>query len=64
MSTVTTRDRSPKGSGQSPQFKMRITPELKEQLEAEAGKDKVSLANWMKDLARQELKRRGIEPKG
>lgn len=43
---------------------MRITPELKEQLEAEAGKDNVSLANWIKDLARQELKRRGIEPKG
>lgn len=64
MSIVTTRDRSPKGGGQSPQFKMRITPELKEQLEAEAGKDNVSLANWIKDLARQELKRRGIDPKG
>ncbi|QGH64320.1 toxin-antitoxin system HicB family antitoxin [Serratia proteamaculans] len=43
---------------------MRITPELKEQLEAEANKDNVSLANWIKELARQELKRRGIEPKG
>ncbi|HDS5482443.1 TPA: hypothetical protein RG707_002671 [Serratia liquefaciens] len=43
---------------------MRITPELKEQLETEANKDNVSLANWIKELARQELKRRGIEPKG
>jgi len=64
LSTATTRDRSPKGAGQSPQFKMRITPELKEQLETEANKDNVSLANWIKELARQELKRRGIEPKG
>jgi len=64
LSTVTTRDKSPKGGGQSPQFKMRITPELKEQLDAEADKDNVSLANWIKELARQELKRRGIEPKG
>lgn len=64
LSTVTTRDRSPKGGGQSPQFKMRITPELKEQLEVEAAKDNVSLANWMKELARQELIRRGVVPKG
>lgn len=64
MSTITSRDKSPKGAGQSPQFKMRITPELKEQLDTEAVKDNVSLANWIKELAREELRRRGIDPKG
>ncbi|OTB67553.1 hypothetical protein AW064_02635 [Escherichia coli] len=43
---------------------MRIVPELKEQFDNEASNDGVSLANWLKELGRAELKRRGIEPKG
>ncbi|PSY40779.1 hypothetical protein C7B09_15510 [Escherichia albertii] len=43
---------------------MRIAPELKEQFDREANNDGVSLANWLKELGRTELKRRGIEPKG
>ena len=62
MSTIK-RDKSPKGEGLSPTFQIRIAPELREQLNAEAAKDGVSLGNWNKELARQELKRRGIEPK-
>ncbi|MGC4882185.1 toxin-antitoxin system HicB family antitoxin [Providencia hangzhouensis] len=62
MSTVK-RDKSPKGDGQSPQFRMRITPELKEQFEAAAKESNMSLANWLKTLGRKELERLGIEPK-
>nr|WP_075180610.1 hypothetical protein [Pantoea sp. 1.19] len=58
------RDKSPKGEGQSPQFRMRITPELKEQFESVAAESGVSLANWLKTLGRKELERLGIEPKG
>ncbi|MBD2798360.1 toxin-antitoxin system HicB family antitoxin [Xenorhabdus sp. 18] len=58
------RDKSPKGDGQSPQFRMRITPELKEQFEDAAQKSGMSLANWLKTLGRTELERLGIEPKG
>ncbi|MBG6243127.1 MAG: toxin-antitoxin system HicB family antitoxin [Candidatus Symbiopectobacterium sp. Dall1.0] len=60
----TARDRKPKGGGQSPQFKMRISPSLKEQMESEAEREGVSLANWLKQLAREKLQSRGIEPKG
>ncbi|MEM8422907.1 toxin-antitoxin system HicB family antitoxin [Morganella morganii] len=63
MSTVK-RDKSPKGDGQSPQFRMRVTPELKEQFEAAAKQSNMSLANWLKTLGRKELERLGIEPKG
>ncbi|MDD9340012.1 MAG: toxin-antitoxin system HicB family antitoxin [Providencia heimbachae] len=63
MSTVK-RDKSPKGDGQSPQFKMRITPELKEQFEAAAKESNMSLSNWLKTLGRKELERLGIKPKG
>lgn len=45
-------------------FNVRIAPELREQLDEVAKIDGVSLGNWLKELARQELKRRGIEPKG
>lgn len=62
--SIISRDRQPKGGGQSPQFKMRIPPELKAQLDNESLKDGVSIASWLKDLARQELIRRGITPKG
>lgn len=61
---MSTRDSQSRGAGKSPPFHMRINPELKEQFEKEAQMDGVSLANWFKELARQELKRRGIEPKG
>ncbi|HBE9079256.1 toxin-antitoxin system HicB family antitoxin [Serratia fonticola] len=61
---VTVRDSQPRGAGKSPPFHMRINPELKTQLETEAERDGVSLANWIKELARRELIVRGIKPKG
>ncbi|MFP2516139.1 toxin-antitoxin system HicB family antitoxin [Buttiauxella agrestis] len=61
---MSTRDSQSRGAGKSPPFHMRINPDLKEQFEKEAQADGVSLANWFKELARQELKRRGIEPQG
>ncbi|EIV2914640.1 toxin-antitoxin system HicB family antitoxin [Serratia marcescens] len=57
-------DKGPKGAGKSPMFNVRIAPELREQLDEIAKADGVSLGNWLKELARRELKRRGIEPKG
>jgi predicted HicB family RNase H-like nuclease len=63
MSTIK-RDKSPKGLGKSPMFNVRLVPEFKEQLEAAAEREGVSLGNWMKELARAELRRQGIEPKG
>ncbi|EOU7175801.1 toxin-antitoxin system HicB family antitoxin, partial [Escherichia coli] len=51
-------------AGRSPTFQIRITPELREQLDREALKDGVSLANWLKGVARDELRRRGVTPKG
>ncbi|WP_409309857.1 hypothetical protein [Pectobacterium sp. B1J-3] len=63
MSTIK-RDKSPKGAGWSPTFQIRITPELKEQFEVAAIDAGMSLANWLKTLGREELKRLGIEPKG
>ena len=62
--SIVSREKKPKGGGQSPQFKMRIDPALKEQLDAVAAEEGVSLANWLKGLARQALVERGIEPKG
>lgn len=58
------KDRTPKTGGKSPTFQIRINPELREQLDLEAAKDQTTLGNWFKEVARQELKRRGIEPKG
>ncbi|MDU5512630.1 MAG: toxin-antitoxin system HicB family antitoxin [Enterobacter sp.] len=58
------REKKPKGGGQSPQFKMRIDPALKEQLDAVAAEEGVSLASWLKELAREALRLRKIEPKG
>ena len=63
MST-TKRDRTPKGEGLSPTFQIRINPELREQLNEAAEREGVSLGNWLKQLARKELQRQGIEPKG
>lgn len=54
----------PKGGGQSPQFKMRIDPALKEQLDAVAAEEGVSLASWLKELAREALRKKGKEPRG
>ncbi|EMX8900081.1 TPA: hypothetical protein QCG03_004486 [Enterobacter bugandensis] len=43
---------------------MRIDPALKEQLDAVAAEEGVSLASWLKELAREALRLRKIEPKG
>ena len=59
MSTIIQRDKQPKGSGKAPAFQIRITPELKEA----ASKAGMSLGNWLKELARKELRKQGIEPK-
>jgi len=56
--------KNPKGGGQSPQFKLRNDLALKEQLEAVAKAEDVSLTSWLKELARKELKNRGKEPLG
>lgn len=58
------RDKSPKGEGWSPTFQLRINPELRQQLNDAAEREGTSLGNWMKELARAELRRQGIEPKG
>ncbi|HGP0312875.1 TPA: YlcI/YnfO family protein [Citrobacter freundii] len=63
MSTIK-RDKTPKGEGGSPTFQIRINPELRQQLNDAAEREGVSLGNWMKELARAELRRQGIEPKG
>ena len=62
--SIISREKKPKGGGQSPQFKKRIDPALKEQLDAVAAEEGVSLASWLKGLARKELIERGIAPKG
>lgn len=63
MSTIK-RDKTPKGEGLSPTFQIRIIPELRQQLNEAAEREGVSLGNWIKELARAELRRQGIEPKG
>ena len=62
--SIIASEKKPKGGGQSPQFKMRIDPALKEQLDAVAAEEGVSLASWFKELAREALRLRKIEPKG
>lgn len=62
--SITSRDKKPKGGGQSPQFKMRIDPALRKQLDVESAEQGISLANWFKNLAREVLRQKGIEPKG
>lgn len=64
LMSIIAREKKPKGGGQSPQFKMRIDPALKEQLDAVAAEEGVSLASWLKELAREELIKKGINPKG
>ncbi|OKU21031.1 hypothetical protein ACN78_28205 [Escherichia coli] len=58
------RDKTPKGDGWSPTFQIRINPDLRQQLDDAAEREGVSLGNWIKELARAELRRQGIEPKG
>lgn len=62
--SIIMREKKPKGGGKSPQFKMRIDPALKKQLNEVATEEGISLANWLKNLAREALKARGIEPEG
>ena len=62
MSTAK-RDPNQSKSGKAPTFQMRITPELKAQFEEAAQNAGMSLANWLKSLARAELRNNGIEPK-
>jgi predicted HicB family RNase H-like nuclease len=64
MSTTIQRDKQPKGAGKAPAFQIRINPELKEQMNEVALKSGMSLGNWLKELARKELREQGIEPKG
>ena len=64
MSTIIQRDKQPKGAGKAPAFQIRIHPELKEQMVSAAAKEGMSLANWIKELARAELRKQGIEPRG
>ncbi|XJP23113.1 YlcI/YnfO family protein [Klebsiella pneumoniae] len=63
MSTIIQRDKQPKGASKAPAFQIRINPELKEQMVEAAAQEGMSLANWIKELARSELRRKGIEPK-
>lgn len=39
LMSIIAREKKPKGGGQSPQFKMRIDPALKEQLDAVAAEE-------------------------
>jgi predicted HicB family RNase H-like nuclease len=43
---------------------MRIDPVLRKQLDVEAAEQGISLASWFKNLAREALKKKGIEPQG
>ncbi|HBS2769834.1 TPA: toxin-antitoxin system HicB family antitoxin [Klebsiella quasipneumoniae subsp. similipneumoniae] len=64
MSTTIQRDKQPKGAGKAPAFQIRINPDLKEQMNDAAARQGVSLGNWLKELARAELRKQGINPKG
>lgn len=63
MSTIIQRDKQPKGTGKAPAFQIRINPDLKEQMSEAAALEGMSLGNWLKELARKELRRNGIIPK-
>ncbi|MEI2603972.1 toxin-antitoxin system HicB family antitoxin [Erwinia aphidicola] len=58
------KDRTPKVGGRSAAFQLRINPELHAQLRTLTDDENVTLACWLKELARRELRRRGIEPRG
>ena len=59
-----TKDKTPRGEGRSAAFQLRIHPQLHQQLRALSDDENITLACWLKDLARRELRRRGIEPMG
>jgi len=58
------KDRTPKKGGRSAAFQLRIHPDLHHQLKTLTDDENVTLSCWLKDLARRELRRRGIEPAG
>ncbi|MBV4367327.1 toxin-antitoxin system HicB family antitoxin [Erwinia sp. BNK-24-b] len=58
------KDRTPKRGGRSAAFQLRIHPELHKQLKTLTDNENVTLSCWLKELARRELRRRGIEPEG
>ena len=62
MSTAK-RDPNQSKSGKAPTFQMRITPELKAQFEDAAKAEGMSLGNWIKNIAKNELIRKGIVTK-
>ncbi|MBN3114527.1 ribbon-helix-helix protein, CopG family [Pectobacterium brasiliense] len=64
MSMIKRDTKKSSSVGKSPTFQIRISPELREQLDEIVAKEGVSLGNWFKELARQELRKQGIEPKG
>ncbi len=64
LMSIISREKKTKRRRQSPQFKMRIDPALKEQLDAVAAEEGVSLASWLKELAREALREKRIEPLG
>jgi hypothetical protein len=43
---------------------IRIPAELRKQFDELALAEKTSTSNWLKELGRAELRKRGIEPKG
>lgn len=58
------KDRTPKVGGRSAAFQLRINPGLFAQLKRLTDHDNITLSCWLKELARRELRRRGIEPQG
>ena len=64
MSTIKCDTKKSSSVGKSPTFQIRISPELREQLDEIVAKEGVSLGNWFKELARKELRKLGVEPKG
>lgn len=64
MPTIKRDTKKSSSTGKLPTFQIRISPELREQLDEVVAKEGVSLGNWFKELARQELRKQGIEPKG
>jgi len=58
------RDKQPKGGGKSPMLPIRIPADLRKQFDELAQAENTSTSNWLKELGRAELRRRGIEPKG
>ncbi|MFM7947861.1 MAG: toxin-antitoxin system HicB family antitoxin [Hafnia alvei] len=59
-----TRDKQPKGGGKSPMLPIRIPADLRKQFDGLAQEANTSTSNWLKELGREELRKRGIEPKG